>query len=346
MNLQEALRLSFEDKENLILSNSILGTIDEHQIAADLNRFCILHLGSAISASLYIGFSVGASFGLKLENGMRIFIKVNKPTSTDTITAISHASLTAVSSVQKSLAELGFPCPRVLAEPMEFGAGLATIDVFSAPGELKDAHAPAIRGAIARTLAQLIQLTEPYKTVNGLTYGRFCADETLYPIPHNELFNFERTSQGAEWIDAIAKRAKAVVTRIKGREVLGHLDWSLKHFRFQGDEVVMVYDWDSLKLEDELNVLGIAAATFTTTWDIPVKITPSQEESLAFVGEYEQARRSKFSKDERAKISAATTYCMAYVARCEHALDSKGSNYEGSFRQALTAMRGDFYLDV
>ncbi|REE94619.1 aminoglycoside phosphotransferase (APT) family kinase protein [Paenibacillus taihuensis] len=346
MNLQEALRFSFEDKENIILCNSILGSIDAHHIAAELDNFCIHLLGSAIFSALYIGFSVGASFGLELENGMRIFIKIHRPTPPGTITAISHASLTAVSSVQKSLAEIGFPCPRVVGEPMEFGAALATVDVFSVPGELKDAHNPAIRGSIARTLAQLIQLTEPYKSVNGLTYGRFCADDTLYPIPHNELFNFERTSQGAEWIDAIAERAKTLVTRINGREVLGHLDWSLKHFRFQRDEVVMVYDWDSLKLEDELNVLGIAAATFTTTWDIPVRITPSQEESLAFVNEYEQARGTKISSDERAKISAAATYCMAYVARCEHALDSHGNNYDGSFRQALAAMRGDLYLDV
>ncbi|WP_143088982.1 hypothetical protein [Paenibacillus sp. UNC496MF] len=108
----------------------------------------------------------------------------------------------------------------------------------------------------------------------------------------------------------------------------------------------MVYDWDSLKIEDELNILGIAAATFTTTWDVPVKITPSQEEAYAFVMEYEQSRGKRFSMNELTKISAAATYCLSYVARCEHALDSECNNYEGSFRQALASMTGDNYLNL
>ncbi|SEM51411.1 phosphotransferase [Paenibacillus sp. OV219] len=346
MNFLEALRSSFEDEENIILCNSILGMSDAAQIVVDMDHFCESHFNSPIRSCLSISFSVGASFGFELENGKQIFVKVHKPTSADTITAISKPYLTAVSNVQRALAGSGFPCPRVLLEPTELGYGIATVDEFAAPGELKDAHMPEIRASIAQTLAQLIKSTEPYKDTEGLATGRFCADKTLYPIPHNDLFNFERTAKGAEWIDAIAERTKAVVTRIKGREVLGHLDWSLKHFRFNGNDVAVVYDWDSLKLEDELNVLGIAAATFTTTWDIPVKVTPSQEESHAFVGEYEQVRGSKFSSEEWAKISAAATFVMAYVSRCEHALDSESNNYEGSFRQALALMRGDFYLDI
>ncbi|AZN42722.1 hypothetical protein [Paenibacillus albus] len=346
MDFREALLSSFEDEENMILCNSILGMSDAEQIVADMNDFCRCHLNSSIHSCLHISFSVGASFGFELENGNQIFIKVHKPTSADTITAISKPYLTAVSSVQKSLAESGFPCPRVLLEPTELGAGIATVDEFAAPGELRDAHVPAIRAAIAQTLAQLIKSTEPYRDAPGFASGRFGASETLYPIPHNDLFNFNRTAKGAEWIDAIAVKAKNTVNRIKGRVVLGHLDWSLKHFRFSGNEVAMVYDWDSLKLEDELNVLGIAAATFTTTWDIPVKITPSQEESYAFVKEYEQFRGSAFTGEEWTKVSAATTYCLAYVARCEHALDQEGNNYEGSFRHALASMVGELYLDV
>lgn len=182
--------------------------------------------------------------------------------------------------------------------------------------------------------------------MRGLTNGRFCSSQTLYPIPHNDLFNFDNTSKGAAWIDAIAENAKKRVRDTAGHIVLGHVDWSLKHFRFANNEVVMVYDWDSLKLEDELNVLGIAAATFTTTWDIPVKVTPSQEESYSFVREYEIFRGKKFTHQEMYKISHASTYCMTYVARCEHALDPHYEKYEGSFREALRSMIGDNYLNL
>jgi hypothetical protein len=345
-NFHDALNEALEDRENIILSNSILGKTSTEEIVLEINNFCIQNLGSSISSCLYIGFSVGASFGLKLENGVDIFLKVHKPTSEKTITAISKESLTAISRVQKSLSKSGFPCPDVILEPTELGNGIATVDVFANPGELQDAHNPVIRRSIAYTLAELITKTEPYKNMKGLTYGRFCHSETLYPIPHNDLFDFSGTSKGAEWIDAVAENVKKTVNNINGNIVLGHIDWSLKHFRFENKQVVMIYDWDSLKLEDELNVLGIAAATFTTTWDIPVKITPNQKESYYFVKEYEHLRCKKFTNEEMTKISAAATYCIAYVARCEHALDPKSKNYEGSFRQALASMVGDNYFNL
>ncbi|SDN67590.1 hypothetical protein SAMN04487897_10444 [Paenibacillus sp. yr247] len=345
-NLKEALNEALQDKENIILSNSILGTANAEEIVSEINNFCENNLGSATSSCLYLGFSVGASFGLALENGNNIFLKVHKPTSTKTITAISKESLTAMSRVQKSLAESGFPCPAVILDPMELGVGIATVDVFATPGEINDAHNPEIRRAIAKTLVELIRRTEPHKRMHDLTNGQFCSSKTLYPIPHNALFNFDKKSKDAEWIDAIAANAKKTVIHINGHIVLGHVDWSLKHFRFENNEVVMIYDWDSLKLEDELNILGIAAATFTTTWDIPIKITPSQEESYHFVKEYELFRGKTFSMEEMTKISAAATYCLAYVARCEYALDPKNKNYEGSFRHALHSMVGDNYLNL
>ncbi|RDU38069.1 hypothetical protein DRW41_00390 [Neobacillus piezotolerans] len=108
---------------------------------------------------------------------------------------------------------------------------------------------------------------------------------------------------------------------------------------------MMVYDWDSLVVEDELNLLGIAAATFTTTWDIETKITPSREEAYEFVRDYEYHRGKLFTKKELQKISAAATFCMAYTARCEHAIDPQGERFEGSFRQALESIKGhNLYL--
>lgn len=345
-DLQETLNDMLRDEQNVILSDSILGTVDAEQIEADINRFCQRNMGSAISSCLYAGFSVGASFGLELENGNRIFVKVHKPTSQETLTAINKPFLTAVSKVQKSLAASGFPCPEVLMEPAELGSGLATVDAFAAPGELRDAHHPEIRRSMAHTLAELVRRSEPWKQTNGLMNGQFYTDRSLYPVPHNVLFDFERTAKGAEWIDAIAAKAKKTVRDIKGPTVLGHGDWSVKHFRFEQHRAVMVYDWDSLKLDDELHFLGIAAAAFTTTWDIPVKITPSQEESYDFVKEYEHGRGKKFSRREMSKISAAATFCLAYTARCEHAIDPAGEKYEGSFRQALDSMIGDNYLNI
>ncbi len=84
------------------------------------------------------------------------------------------------------------------------------------------------------------------------------------------------------------------------RVVVGHADWSVKHFRFRGGEIWVVYDWDSLRLDRETMILGTAAATFPGTWNLHVPSrAPSPEEMRAFVEEYEAARDEPFSGQER-----------------------------------------------
>ncbi|MFD1675249.1 hypothetical protein [Alicyclobacillus fodiniaquatilis] len=337
-SLNGSLTHIFEDEENQILAKSILGSTDVDKIAEDINQLCACELGSPIAHCLNVEFSVGASFGLALQDGRKIFLKIHKTNEDDRPAAITLASLTIISKIQRDLAASGFPCPSVIHEPIQTRYGVATVDAFENIGEQKDAHNSIIRGEIARTLADLIQRTQAYRSMPGLPCGRLFSSSTLYPVPHNVLFDFDGTAKGAAWIDEIARKAKMSIQDTKGEMVLGHTDWSLKHFRFKDSKIVMIYDWDSLKLEDELNLLGIAAATFTTTWDIKTKITPSVEECYAFVKDYEFYRGRPFTKQAFEKISAAITYCMAYISRCEFALDADGEKFEGSFRQALQEM--------
>ena len=105
--------------------------------------------------------------------------------------------------------------------------------------------------------------------------------------------------------------------------------------RFKGEEVSVVYDWDSVRPEKEVVVVGSAAATFTATWRFGVPNPPSPEETWAFVEEYEAACGDPFSGEERAAIAAAAVYVMAYTARCEHALGPGGENLSGGFREVL-----------
>lgn len=300
-----------------------------------------------MSSCLYAGFSVGASFGLRLYDGREIFLKINKPTlEEDSIHSFSLESLTAISKVQKHLWEGGFPCPEVVLLPKEYRDTIITVNGFSDIGKQIDAHSPNIRKLMAEKLAELIQKTEQHKYTSGLPSINVFSKKTLYPIPHNALFDFENTGKGAEWIDELASKSKKTILSIDKHMVLGHCDWSLKHFRFEKDKVLMIYDWDSLYVQDEYYVLAIAAGSFTTTWDIPVKITPSQEEAYEFVREYEYVRGRRFTAEEMKKISAYITYFMAYTARCEFSNDQENNNFEGSFRQSLRTMRGDNYLNL
>ncbi|MGB3633134.1 MAG: hypothetical protein WA982_03760, partial [Rubrobacteraceae bacterium] len=143
------------------------------------------------------------------------------------------------------------------------------------------------------------------------------------------------TTEGAGWIDAAAARAKAIVDDFDGRIVVGHTDWSADQIRTNNGKVSVVYDWDSLRPEKEAVVLGIAASNFTATWSLGVPNPPTPEETQLFVEDYEAARGESFSGAERKAIAAAAIYAIAYISRCEHAVDVEGEDLQGSFRDAL-----------
>ena len=316
--------------DNPALTRSILGIADPEEVLRRLDAFCEMHLGSKVVEVLYCGLSSGASFGLLLRDGQRIFLKAHplkRPTD----------YLRAVHTVQGHLHERGFPAPRPLVGPAPFSIGLATVDEFVDKGETPDGHDPRVRRTMARTLYRLIELAGEVKEVRGLHRGwNWPEPEELWSEPHNALFDFEATAEGARWVDELAAVAKAVVDGFEGGEiVIGHADWSVDQMRFEGEEVAVVYDWDSLRPEKEVVIVGIAASNFTSTWYAEKPDPPSPTETRLFVEDYENARGAAFSEGERRAIAGAAIYAIAYIARCEHALDLDGDRLEGSFREAL-----------
>ena len=105
----------------------------------------------------------------------------------------------------------------------------------------------------------------------------------------------------------------------------------------------MIYDWDSLRLDKETNLVGHTATHFPYTEYLDVHRRASPEEARYFVEGYESARGAPFSEVERAAVSAAATYGLAYTARCEHAIDAGGGDLHGTFSEAL-ARYGEEYL--
>lgn len=54
---------------------------------------------------------------------------------------------------------------------------------------------------------------------------------------------------------------------------LGHLDWSAKNMRIAGHSIAVVHDRDAIFAADEAHVVGSAAASFPTTWELPVPVS-------------------------------------------------------------------------
>jgi hypothetical protein len=284
------------------IERSILATGDPDEIWARVLAIC----PDAVDCFAYRA-SIGLLFGLRLRGGARVALKIHGDRS--------DAYLEAVQRVQAHLVECGFPCTTPLGVRPQ-----ATLEAWYDAGTYRDAHEPEVRRVLADHLAELHRLTTPLQPLRGMEPYRAPATAPLWPKPHNALFDFESTAAGAEWIDEIARAAKDRRDAVPGRVVIGHGDWTVMHLRFDGLRPTVVYDWDSLNADYETTFVGFAAATFTYTEHLAVEVWPRPAEARAFVDDYERARRTPFTGDERRATEAAIVYSRAYSTRCMHAV--------------------------
>jgi hypothetical protein len=270
-------------------------------------------------------------------------VKIFRP-GTDT------ALVDSLIAVQRYLGGHGFPCPTVLGPRRLFGASNAIVMPLLDRGDYVDAAEPTVRAEWAALLHRQIESCRPFAGLPGVSGWRPPSGR-LWHKPHNVLFDFEHTQRGAEWIDAIAAEALATLERQSEPLLLGHADWSAKHFRYlplrpPSQRIAVVYDWDSLRYGTEVEIVAGAAASFTVTWYVAgCDALPTVGDSLAFVADYEAARGAPFSTDERRALVAAARYATAYTARCEHSLDNGATDGRAaSARAALREVVADFRI--
>jgi hypothetical protein len=287
-----------------ILVDQIFGTRDARAIEE-----AVAALPLHVVRCIRLEVSVGALLGLELADGSRIALKVHQP-------IVGRDELEAQQAVQAHLAARGFPCPRPTLGPTPFLDRLVTAEEWRTEGRRYADVTPARRRAMAAALREVMVLGGELGPLAALEAYRW--RDGLWPRPHNALFDFEASSAGAEWIDEIALRASE--DAYVGPIVLGHHDWSVKHFRFgPRGSICVVYDWDSISIDYESVAVGGAAATHTAALHRPRPWRPEVTEALAFVADYEAARGPLGDELRRATL-ARIVYTVAYTARCEHAL--------------------------
>ena len=122
---------------------------------------------------------------------------------------------------------------------------------------------------------------------------------------------------------AIAAQALDVVRKDRSPPRLMHGDWSAANVRFSQTQLLAVYDWDSLIFAPMSRAVGVAAATWSSSGGSGEPIAPSASEVAEYVREFESVS-GRFSDVERQAAHANALYCLAYTARCEHALGVDG----------------------
>src|SRR6185437_14705744 len=150
-----------------------------------------------------------------------------------------------------------------------------------------------------------------------------------YGEPHSPHFDFEGTAEGAEWIDAVARRAAAGREADRTRAVVSHTDWSARNVRLDEERLRAVYDWDSAAYVEESTAIGQAAITWCVTGEAGGTTFPSADGGARFIGVYEHAAGRVLSEQQHRAAGSAAAYTLAYTARCEHSLEATGHNRIG-----------------
>ncbi len=320
------------------VDRACFGTTDAAAIAALTDQFLRRELGAGVGEPRFYVTSTGCALGVVLDDGRPVVLKAHQPVTAAPL-------LAAIQRVQRHLHARGFPAPRPLAGPARIGPGLAVVDAMLTGGAVPDATQPRVRRGVAESFHRLLTLTaacadEPALARRVLPRG----EGTVFPEPHSPVFDFDATAAGAEWIEALAARAAATIARDAGPPtVLTHVDFRVEHLRVDGDDLVAVYDWDSLRVDAETVAVGQVAHAFTIDWSQPVAHVPTVGEATAFVEDYERARGQPFDDREWRVVRASWVYATAYGARCEHAL--LGGDVDpvpNAFRDRLAAHGADW----
>ena len=313
---------------------AIYGSADARAIAGEIDRFCRDELGGGVARGLFHTSSIGAVTAVELGDGRRVVVKAHQPER-------ELAWLQEIVRTQMHLASRGLYATTVCGGPAPIGRGLGIVEAFVERGATRDAHEPEVRAALATGLHEIVVACAPL-VAGSLLRAQLLSVlelETLWPTPHSKLFDFEATARGAEWIDDVARAARARM-HPAGEIVIGHGDWRAEHVRFESDRIVAAFDWDSLCKEREPALAGHTAHAFCADWSRkPPAPAPTIDEGRAFVADYEAARGRAFDVDERRLCGAAFAYSCAYTARCGWSGGSDERGQPGTF-QHLVASHG------
>ena len=292
------------------------GTADPQAIAAMIDAFVREQLGYAVAGHLFCSTSVGSTHGLALVDGRRVVLKARPPQSSNPDLPLDLASCRETTTAQRWLHARGVPCPEPVCDPAPLGHGVATIDAVLTGGHVPDARDPAVRSTLAHGQHEHARLLEPLRP--RLTVRHFLPPrDRLFPQPHSKLFDVDATAHEAGWIETIARRARDIAESVAATMIAAHSDWRTEHVRLDEDgNLVASYDWDSVAIRPETQIVGITMHGFTCDWSSPnATHLPTLAEMLGWLDDWQHARGRPFTADEHAAARAWAVYAIAYGAR-------------------------------
>lgn len=221
---------------------------------AGLAGLCVRLLGERPDAVLFRAGYLSEVTGVQLADGTAAVIKIRPAAS----------RIAGCTAVQAHLAQSGFPCPAPLAGLMASDDLMVTAETLIAGGS----QLPAAHGAApyARLLAWCIRSAPEPAAVPSLAAappwtawdhpgGRLWPDIDDHGRDLNEV-------PGPAWVDDAAQRVRQRMSGYGAPRRIGHGDWESQNIRWSGERPLAVHDWDSVIVQPEAAIVGLAAAVW------------------------------------------------------------------------------------
>lgn len=308
MDLRTLLGERIDPDWDHLLARRLLGTDEPDEMAVVIEDLVAGVLRDDVRRGLHYHESVGIVVGVELAGGDRVAVKLHRPERTDCLEERCR--------IQEHLRLVGLPCPEVVVEATPVGTAVVTVERWLDGGPPDPPDAATTRRALADGLRRFIAEARPFVDAE-LAVAMEPEVGSPYPEPHDLRFDFEGTSEGAEWIDELAWGALGVLD-LDEPDAVGHVDWRCANVVVSGGALTAIYDWDSIAVGTEPVFVGSTSTTWSVAWEWGHRALPDAGSMEAFVRDYEDVAGRTFTDRERQAVRAAQVLTLAYLARCEH----------------------------
>jgi Phosphotransferase enzyme family len=274
--------------------------------AASLATWCEVHLGSPAVSELFRTGHLTRVIGTRLADGREVVVRIRR----------AAPRIAACAEVQRRLSDAGYPCPQPLAGPAPLNESEATAESYITGGTVLPVSGRAAQ-PFAAALARLVRLAPQPDHVPSLAPPPAWAawnhsQGGLWPWPEDLDVDLNRVD-GIGWIDAAGQAARQKLQDGPNQSVIGHGDWITDNLRWNGNRLLVAYDWDSLIVDSEAVIAGLAAAIYL----YPGLATTT--ETREFLDAYATARAQPFSAGELQRCWAAGVWTRAFDAKQQQA---------------------------
>jgi Phosphotransferase enzyme family len=272
-----------------------------------LSTWCQAHLHSSIESNIFETGFTSRVLGLRLRSGREVVLKLRPFTR----------RLLGAAEVHSRMWRSGFPCPQLLGPPRRFGSNWITAESL-VPGGQVLTDAAAAPELYAAALADMVARTPAVEDVPDLLpppawlhWGH--SEAGLWPRPEVQQVDLNQLTSPSWLLDA-AQRSRHRLSQCSEAPLVGHADWWSENLRWNGHQLHVVFDWDSITSQPEPIIAGAAAYMFAaTTFEIEGSAPAADvSQSERFLVAYARARGRAWSREKWETAWAASVWVAAY----------------------------------